>query len=113
MPMTPESCGLVHYNTPRCANYLRGPDNAVLQDEVPNLVGTKHVGSDFVESADIVNCRWEQAKHRQADPGFPPCLFSQIVTKQRASASSERALFGGVGEDDDAAAEGRRVHKLH
>ncbi len=107
----PESFGLIHYNTPRCANYLRGPDYAVLQDEVPNLVGTKHVGSDFVEFltlmqlaprlshftgehamtpysmfgargvyswfanfnarymvewyADIVNCRWEQAKHRQ------------------------------------------------
>src|SRR5260370_40103673 len=64
MPMTPESYrafwedmrravpdwfALIHYNTPRVHNYRRGPDYAVLAREIPNLVGTKHVGSDFPE----------------------------------------------------------------
>jgi 4-hydroxy-tetrahydrodipicolinate synthase len=45
---TPDWFALVHYNTPRLHNYRRGPDYARLL-EVPNLVGTKHVGSDFPE----------------------------------------------------------------
>jgi dihydrodipicolinate synthase/N-acetylneuraminate lyase len=64
MPMTPESYrafwhevhravpdwfALIHYNTPRVHNYQRGPDYAALAREIPNLVGTKHVGSDFPE----------------------------------------------------------------
>jgi len=63
MPMTPESYhafwqdmrqaapewfALVHYNTPRVHNYRRGPDYLELLD-IPNLVGTKHVGADFPE----------------------------------------------------------------
>jgi 4-hydroxy-tetrahydrodipicolinate synthase len=63
MPMSPESYrafwddmqaaapdwfGLVHYNTPRVHNYRRGPDYVALLD-IPNLIGTKHVGSDFPE----------------------------------------------------------------
>ncbi|MCL4499049.1 MAG: dihydrodipicolinate synthase family protein [Chloroflexi bacterium] len=61
MPMTPDSYrafwndvqrsvpdwfGLVHYNTPRVHNYQHGPDYAVLAREIPNLIGTKHVGAD-------------------------------------------------------------------
>jgi dihydrodipicolinate synthase/N-acetylneuraminate lyase len=64
MPMTPESYrvfwddvrravpddfALIHYNTPRVHNYQRGPDYAILQAEIPNLVGTKHVSSDTSE----------------------------------------------------------------
>lgn len=45
----PESFALIHYNTPRVHNYQRGPDYAALAAEVPNLVGTKYVGSDFPE----------------------------------------------------------------
>jgi 4-hydroxy-tetrahydrodipicolinate synthase len=45
----PESFALIHYNTPRVHNYQRGPDYALLQREIPNLIGTKHVGSDFPE----------------------------------------------------------------
>jgi 4-hydroxy-tetrahydrodipicolinate synthase len=64
MPMTPASYhafwqdvrravpdwfGLIHYNTPRVHNYQYGPDYAVLAEEVPNLIGSKHVGSDVAE----------------------------------------------------------------
>src|SRR5713226_784388 len=45
---TPDRFALVHYNTPRLHNYRRGPDYKQLLD-IPNLVGTKHVGSDFPE----------------------------------------------------------------
>ena len=44
----PDWFGLVHYNTPRVHNYRRGPDYVPLLD-IPNLIGTKHVGSDFPE----------------------------------------------------------------
>jgi dihydrodipicolinate synthase/N-acetylneuraminate lyase len=70
MPMTPESYhafwndvrravpeqfALIHYNTPRVHNYQRGPDYIKLLD-VPNLVGTKHVGSDFPEFLTLMEC---------------------------------------------------------
>ncbi len=42
----PETFALVHYNTPRVHNYQHGSDYAALLKEVPNLVGTKHVGAD-------------------------------------------------------------------
>lgn len=45
----PEWFGLVHYNTPRVHNYQRGPDYAALAREIPNLIGTKHVGADVPE----------------------------------------------------------------
>jgi 4-hydroxy-tetrahydrodipicolinate synthase len=69
MPMTPESyrafwqdlhCAvpdwfaLIHYNTPRVHNFQYGTDYARLQHEVPNLVGTKHVGSDVGEFLSLV-----------------------------------------------------------
>ncbi len=44
----PDRFALIHYNTPRVHNYRRGPDYLPLLD-IPNLVGTKHVGSDFPE----------------------------------------------------------------
>jgi 4-hydroxy-tetrahydrodipicolinate synthase len=69
MPMTPESYrvfweeiqdavpehfALIHYNTPRVHNYQRGPDYAALQKFVPNLIGTKHVGSDIREFQTLI-----------------------------------------------------------
>ena len=45
----PASFALIHYNTPRVHNYQRGPDYAILAREIPNLIGTKHVGADFPE----------------------------------------------------------------
>jgi 4-hydroxy-tetrahydrodipicolinate synthase len=64
MPMTAESYrafwhdvqrsvppwfALIHYNTPRVHNYQTGADYAILVRDVPNLVGTKHVGADVAE----------------------------------------------------------------
>ncbi len=64
MPMTPESYrefwrdmqravpewfALVHYNTPRVHNYQYGPDYALLAQDLPNLIGSKHVGSSVPE----------------------------------------------------------------
>lgn len=45
----PEWFALMHYNTPRVHNEQRGPDYAILQTEVPGLIGTKHVGDDESE----------------------------------------------------------------
>ena len=50
----PEPFALIHYNTPRVHNTQKGQDYAVLQSEVPKLVGTKHVGSSFPDFADVV-----------------------------------------------------------
>jgi dihydrodipicolinate synthase/N-acetylneuraminate lyase len=69
MPMTPESYrvfweeirdavpehfALIHYNTPRVHNNQRGPDYAALQEFVPNLIGTKHVGADIREFQTLI-----------------------------------------------------------
>jgi dihydrodipicolinate synthase/N-acetylneuraminate lyase len=71
MPMTPESYqafwqdvrravpdwfALVHYNTPRVHNYQLGPDYAILAQAVPNLVGSKHVGSSVPEFLTLMTC---------------------------------------------------------
>ncbi|MHB1417251.1 MAG: dihydrodipicolinate synthase family protein [Chloroflexota bacterium] len=50
----PSTFALVHYNTPRCPNYLYGPDYARLATEIPNLVGTKHVGTSFTEFLSLI-----------------------------------------------------------
>lgn len=50
----PEDFGLIHYNTPKMPNHLVGVDYARLCERVPNLVGTKHVGSDVVEFAGLL-----------------------------------------------------------
>ena len=50
----PEGFALVHYNTPRCPNYLRGADYASLAAEIPALVGVKFVSTDFLEFLDLV-----------------------------------------------------------
>jgi 4-hydroxy-tetrahydrodipicolinate synthase len=52
----PEWFALVHYNTPRVHNYQRGPDYAVLVREVPNLIGSKHVGADIPEFLTLMAC---------------------------------------------------------
>ena len=50
----PEAFALIHYNTPRAHNLQSGPDYAVLRREIPNLVGTKHVGADVPEFMRLV-----------------------------------------------------------
>jgi 4-hydroxy-tetrahydrodipicolinate synthase len=67
----PESFALIHYNTPRVHNYQRGPDYAVLQREIPNLVGTKHVGSDFPEFLTLVS-EAPELSHFTSEHAFTP-----------------------------------------
>ena len=86
MPMTPESYrvfwedvrravpewfALIHYNTPRVHNYQRGPDYAILQREIPNLIGTKHVGADFPEFLTLVGDAPELS-HFTGEHAFTP-----------------------------------------
>jgi 4-hydroxy-tetrahydrodipicolinate synthase len=89
MPMTPRSYaafwadvqaavpgwfGLVHYNTPRVHNTQRGSDYAVLQIAVPNLIGTKHVGSDVGEFMAVVT-EAPQLSHFTGEHAFTPFVF--------------------------------------
>jgi 4-hydroxy-tetrahydrodipicolinate synthase len=67
----PESFALIHYNTPRVHNYQRGPDYAVLQGEISNLVGTKHVGSDFPEFLTLVS-EAPELSHFTSEHAFTP-----------------------------------------
>ena len=88
MPMTPESyCtfwadmqqavsdwfALIHYNTPRVHNYRRGPDYVELLD-IPNLVGTKHVGSDFPEFLTLLACA-PQLSHFTGEHAMTPYMM--------------------------------------
>lgn len=88
MPMTPESYrifwedmqqaipdwfALVHYNTPRVHNYRRGPDYVELLD-IPNLVGTKHVGSDFPEFLTLMACV-PQLSHFTGEHAMTPYMM--------------------------------------
>lgn len=67
----PETFALIHYNTPRVHNYQRGPDYGRLLREVPNLIGTKHVGSDVVEFQTLVADAPELA-HFTGEAAFAP-----------------------------------------
>ena len=86
MPMTPESYrsfwedvrqavpewfALIHYNTPRVHNYQRGPDYALLQQAIPNLIGTKHVGADFPEFLTLMKDA-PQLSHFTGEHAFMP-----------------------------------------
>ena len=86
MPMTPESYrtfwedvrqavpewfALIHYNTPRVHNYQRGPDYALLQHAIPNLIGTKHVGADFPEFLTLMKDA-PQLSHFTGEHAFMP-----------------------------------------
>jgi 4-hydroxy-tetrahydrodipicolinate synthase len=89
MPMTPESYrafwedvrqavpehfALIHYNTPRVHNYQFGPDYAVLLEQVPNLIGTKHVGSDVPEFLTLMACAPELS-HFTGEHAMTPFMF--------------------------------------
>jgi 4-hydroxy-tetrahydrodipicolinate synthase len=89
MPMTPASYhafwqdmrnavpdwfGLIHYNTPRVHNYQYGPDYAVLAEEVPNLIGTKHVGADVTEFLTLRACA-PRLSHFTGEHAMTPYLL--------------------------------------
>jgi 4-hydroxy-tetrahydrodipicolinate synthase len=67
----PEWFALIHYNTPRVHNYQYGPDYAVLAEEVPNLIGTKHVGADIGEFLTLMSCA-PQLSHFTGEHAFSP-----------------------------------------
>jgi 4-hydroxy-tetrahydrodipicolinate synthase len=67
----PEWFALIHYNTPRVHNYRYGPDYAALQAEIPNLIGTKHVGADFPEFLTLVS-EAPQLSHFTSEHAFTP-----------------------------------------
>ena len=69
----PEHFALIHYNTPRVHNYQRGPDYAALLD-IPNLVGTKHVGSDFPEFLTLMACA-PQLSHFTGEHAMTPYMM--------------------------------------
>ncbi len=69
----PDWFGLVHYNTPRVHNYQRGPDYAQLLD-IPNLVGTKHVGTDFPEFLTLMACV-PQLSHFTGEHAMTPYMM--------------------------------------
>ncbi len=89
MPMTPSSYAafwrdvqaavpdwfaLVHYNTPRVHNTQRGADYARLQADVPNLIGTKHVGSDVGEFLSLI-AEAPELSHFTGEHAYTPFVF--------------------------------------
>jgi 4-hydroxy-tetrahydrodipicolinate synthase len=89
MPMTPESYrafwqdiqqavpaefALIHYNTPRVHNYQRGPDYAELLQVIPNLIGSKHVGSDVPEFLTLM-ADAPQLSHFTGEHAMTPFMF--------------------------------------
>jgi dihydrodipicolinate synthase/N-acetylneuraminate lyase len=70
----PESFALVHYNTPRMHNYQQGPDYALLAQEVPNLIGSKHVGSSVPEFLTLMACA-PQLSHFTGEHAMTPFMM--------------------------------------
>jgi 4-hydroxy-tetrahydrodipicolinate synthase len=70
----PDWFGLIHYNTPRVHNYQFGADYAELEKTVPNLIGTKHVGSDFPEFMNLMTLSPNLA-HFAGEHTFTPYMM--------------------------------------
>jgi 4-hydroxy-tetrahydrodipicolinate synthase len=71
----PAGFALIHYNTPRVHNYQRASDYAVLQREIPGLVGTKHVGLDMAEFLDLVGLAPELSHFAHEQVMTPYMMF--------------------------------------
>jgi hypothetical protein len=50
----PESCGLIHYNTPRCANYLHGIVGKAMAAASPFLMGSQRTRGPYLPVPDDV-----------------------------------------------------------
>jgi len=70
----PEWFGLIHYNTPRAHNYQHGPDYAELLKRIPNLIGTKHVGSDVPDFLTLMATSGELS-HFTGEHAMTPFMF--------------------------------------
>jgi dihydrodipicolinate synthase/N-acetylneuraminate lyase len=72
--VVPEWFALVHYNTPRVHNTQQGSDYARLQADIPNLIGTKHVGSDVGEWLSLV-AEAPELSHFTGEHAYTPFVF--------------------------------------
>lgn len=70
----PDWFGLIHYNTPRAHNYQHGPDYGELMGRVPNLIGTKHVGSDVPDFLTLMASSGELS-HFTGEHAMTPFMF--------------------------------------
>jgi 4-hydroxy-tetrahydrodipicolinate synthase len=70
----PDWFGLIHYNTPRAHNYQHGLDYAELLKRIPNLIGTKHVGSDIPDFLTLVAASGELS-HFTGEHAMTPFMF--------------------------------------
>lgn len=70
----PEWFGLIHYNTPRAHTVQHGPDYAALRRRIPNLIGTKHVGSDVPDFLTLV-ADAPELSHFTGEHAMTPFMF--------------------------------------
>jgi 4-hydroxy-tetrahydrodipicolinate synthase len=70
----PESFALIHYNTPRVHNYQHGPDYAILARDFPNLIGSKHVGSDVTDFLTLI-AESPELSHFTGEHAFAPYMM--------------------------------------
>ncbi len=111
----PDWFALIHYNTPRVHNYQRGPDYALQQADIPNLVGTKHVGNVFPEFMTLIQDA-PVLSHFTSEHAFTPYtqfgargIYSWFVN---FNASYMVAWYDEMraGQWDKAIARQRRIH---
>jgi dihydrodipicolinate synthase/N-acetylneuraminate lyase len=70
----PESFALIHYNTPRVHNYQHGPDYVALAGQVPNLIGSKHVGADVPDFLTLI-ASTPHLSHFTGEHAFTPFML--------------------------------------
>jgi len=70
----PEWFTLIHYNTPRVHNYQSGSDYAALLQNIPNLIGTKHVGANVTEFLTLMHYAPELC-HFTGEHAMTPYMF--------------------------------------
>lgn len=111
----PERFALIHYNTPRAHTVLQGPEYAVLQREIPNLVGTKHVGADVPEFLTLV-AEAPGLSHFTGEHAFTPfAMFGARGVYSWFANFNARYMVAwyeavAAGRWDDAAHRQRRMH---
>mgnify|MGYP001180007488 CR=1 FL=1 len=78
----------VHYNLPRPKRVLLGREDQILENEVPNLVGTKNCRTDIIE-IDSIARHSRELQHFYGEHGFPQaCIYGEC-----SLLSSWAALF--------------------
>jgi len=70
----PDWFGLIHYNTPRAHTVQHGPDYAEMLKQIPNLIGTKHVGSDVTDFLTLM-ADAPELSHFTGEHALTPYMF--------------------------------------